>query len=222
MDLRALAFATMISAAVTAVMVARRRAEHVPAAVALVLLTAATLARVPLYAALGPPPVEPYHGAALVLVYLDGAAELASYASVVGLAVALAASPERRRRAVAIVGGIWLVASVVLAALYPSPLVRGAGLHRVYLTADLVSMFAATVALVTWARAGIAAKRSPRLVHVVAIGLVLLDLAILVTPLSPWRGAVFGESFDGVQVEIVVVFSAITAAQVILWRFSTR
>jgi hypothetical protein len=50
---------------------------------------------------------------------------------IAGLAVAVAVAPEQRRRAAAAVAGVWLLASVVLAALYPSPLVRGANLQRI-------------------------------------------------------------------------------------------
>lgn len=212
--------AAEVCAAVSALALARRRPAHVPAAVALVVLAALDLLGGPISAAL-PPTVEPWQGWSRVLVYLDGASNLATIATVAGLAVAVAVSPERRRRAVAIVGAVWLLASVVLSALYPSPLVRGAGLQRIYLAADLIGLFVSTVALITWARAGIAAKRSPDSAPLVAIGLVLLDAAILVTPLSPWRGSVFGASFEGVQVEILIVFAALTAAQVIAWRYST-
>lgn len=221
-DLRAATFAVMILAAVTAVMVTRRRPGHVPAAVALVVLAVVTLARVPIYAALGPPSVEPYTGAARVLVYVDGAMVLAAASVTPGLALAVAVPAERSRFAVAVVTGVWLVASVVLAVLYPSPLVRGEGLQRIYLAADLIGLFVSAIALISESRRGIAAKKSPGSASMVAIGLVLLDVAILLTPLSPWRGSVFGASFDGVQVEIIVVFAAMSAAQGILWRFSTE
>jgi hypothetical protein len=54
----------------------RRRAQHVPAAVALVMLAAVSLARGPLREALAPLP-RPVEGLGVVLVYVDGAAELA-------------------------------------------------------------------------------------------------------------------------------------------------
>lgn len=67
---------TMGAAATTGVLLAIRRVEHAPAAVALVLLAAVSVARGPLNAALSPHPIEPWQGAARVLVYLDGALEL--------------------------------------------------------------------------------------------------------------------------------------------------
>lgn len=179
------ALAAQVLAAVSAIMLARRQADHVPAAVALTLLAAVHVLHTPILAALSPPSVEPWQGTARVLVYIDGAIGLADYAIIAGLAVAVAVSRERRRLAVALVGGAWLLASVVLAALYPSPLVRGAGLQRVYFAADLIGLFVATVALITTARNSMAAKESPRVVHLVALGLVTFDAGILLVPFSP-------------------------------------
>src|SRR5215468_4304646 len=92
--------------------------------------------------------VAPWRGPMRVLVYLDGAFNLVTSATVAGLAVAVASTPEQRRRAVAVVAAVWLLASVVLAALYPSPLVRGEGLQRIYIGADLIGLSVASVALV--------------------------------------------------------------------------
>jgi hypothetical protein len=213
------------AAAVTAVLLAWRRPDHRPAAGALVLLAAANLARVPLNAALSPHPVEPWQGVARVLVYLDSAAVLGAIAVTPSLALAVSVSPERRRLAVALIAVAWLLASLVLVALYPSPAVRGAGLQRVYLAADLIGLAVATVALVAWARRGLAARRSPRSAPMVAIGLVALDLGILLVPHSPWRDGTwvspFGR-FEIIQIGIVVFFAAFAAAQGIVWRFSSR
>jgi hypothetical protein len=106
----------------------------------------------------------------------------------------------------------------VLAALYPSPMVRGAGLQRIYLAVDLLGLLVSTIALVVWARASIAAKRSPGSVHVVAIGLVVLDAAVLLAPLSPWRGSIFGASFDATLLIMALCFAVLTIVQVALWR----
>ena len=130
MTLQGAALAAEVAAALTGVLLARRRGEHRPAAVALVLLVGAAALELPILAALRPLP-RPVEGAARVLVYLDGALYLAPIATVPGLALAVSVSPERRRAAVAAMAGAWLLASVVLAALYPSPLVRGEGLRRV-------------------------------------------------------------------------------------------
>jgi hypothetical protein len=218
--LLALAKATQIAAAASSIALARRRAEHVPAAVALVILTAIPFVRDPVRTALAPIP-RPVEGAARVLVYLDGAAEMASYATLAGLALAVAAS-QHRRRVVAGTVAAWALTSIVLAALYPSPLVRGEALQRVYFAADLIGLFVSAAALVLWSQRTMAARRSPDSSSMVALALIALDGAILLAPFSPWRGVLFGSDFTGIQLIIVLYFAVFTAAQVIAWRFSSR
>jgi hypothetical protein len=220
--LQAAGYAAQVLAAVSAVVLARRRAEHVPAAVALTLLAAANLLDAPILEALAPYPVEPWQGWHRLLVYLDGAINLANYAIVAGLAVAVAVSPERRRFAVGLVVGAWLLASVVLGALYPSPIVRGAALQRVYFAADLIGLFVATVAIITRARALIAAKLSPDAASTVAFALAVFDAGILLAPFSPWRGALFGSDFGGIQLVIALSFATISVVQVLLWMGISR
>jgi hypothetical protein len=214
-SLQILALAAQVLAAAAAFLLTWRLHAHGPAAVALAMLATVNVVAAPIGAAL-PPSVEPWQGWSRVLVYLDGALNVATCATIAGLAIAVAVSPGHRRRAVLFVVGVWAVASVVLAALYPSPLVRGEGLQRAYLAADLIGLFVSTVALITWARA---VKRSHRSAAMVALALVLLDFAILLTPVSPWRASVIGASFDGVQFFIMVSFASLAAAQVIAWRF---
>ncbi len=80
------AFTAEVASAILAVLLARRRPEHRPAAVALVVLIVAVAARVLVYGALSPPADGPMVGAARTLIYLDGALQLATGAAVVGLA----------------------------------------------------------------------------------------------------------------------------------------
>ena len=219
MNLTALAQTTQIAAAVSSIALARRRVEHVPAAIALVVLTAIPFVRDPVRTALGPIP-RPVDGAARVLVYIDGAAEMATYATLAGLALAVAAS--QRRRVVALTVAAWAIASIVLGALYPSPIVRGEGLQRVYFAADLIGLFVSAAALVLWGQRNIVARRPPDSSSMVAFALVALDGAILLAPFSPWRGALFGSDFAGIQVVVTMFFAVFTAAQVIAWRSSSR
>jgi hypothetical protein len=213
----AVAKATQIVAAVSSIALARRRIEHVPAAVALVVLTAIPFARKPLNAAL-PPSIEPRQGVDLVLVYMDGAAELATSATMAGLAVAVAVSQKNRVRALALAVAAWAVASIVLGAMYPSPLVRGESLQRVYFVADLLGLFVSAGALVNWAQRKLGAKRSPDTTSFIALGLVALDATILLAPFSPWRGVLFGSDYSGIQLIITLFFAAFAVAQVRAWR----
>lgn len=220
--LQATGYIAQALAALSAVVVARRRPEYRPAAIALTVLAAANILDGPTAAALDPPPVGPWQGPARLLVCLEGALNLAGYAAMAGLAVALAVSPARRRAATAAVVGTWLLASIVLAAFYPSPLVRGDGLQRIYFGADLIALFVSTVALITKARARIAVRESPDGAYLVALGLVLLDAAILLAPFSPWRADLFGSPYGGVQVALTLFFGVITTAQVTTWSIISR
>jgi hypothetical protein len=218
--LEATALAAQVIAAVSAIVIARRRSEHIPAAVALTLLAGANLLDLPIVSALRPLP-HPIGGSARMLVYVDGALNLSFYAIVAGLAVAVAVYPQRRRLAVALVAAVWLAASIVLAALYPSPLVRGLGLQRFYFAADLIGLFVSTVALITWGRRAMAAKQSTSLVHFVAVGMVTFDALILLGPYTPWRGALFDAPYTGPQVAILVFFAIVMALQVNAWKRSS-
>jgi hypothetical protein len=181
------------------------------------LLAAVNLLHAPVASVLRPLP-PPVAGPARVLIYLDGAISLADYAIVAGLAVVVAVYPERRRLAVALVAAVWLLASIALAALYPSPLVRGLGLQRIYFAADLLGLFVSTVALITWVRRAGAAKQSPSLVHFVAVGMVAFDALILLAPYSPWRGALFDAPYTAPQWVILTFFAVVMAVQVIAWK----
>jgi hypothetical protein len=160
----------------------------------------------------------PLEGSARGLVYLDGAMTLAGSAILAGLALAIAVPPERRRLAIGVVAGAWLLTSIALAALYPSPLVRGAGLQRIYFAADLVGLLVAAGAVFVRGEANIAAKRSPDSAFIVALGLVLLTGGLLFAPFSPWRAALFDAPYFGPQLVIMVVFTVLAAAQVVAWK----
>jgi hypothetical protein len=84
-DLLAPTLAAEAASAFAAFALARRRSDHRPVAIAFVCMILAHLARLVLVRELGPASVDPYRGAKLVLVYLDGALVLASLAIVPAL-----------------------------------------------------------------------------------------------------------------------------------------
>ncbi len=211
MNLVAFAKATQIAAAVSSIALARRRAEHVPAAIALVVLAAIPLLRDPLRDVLDTSPTG-------VLYYVDGAAELATSAVIAGLAMAIAVTKDSRLRAFALAAVAWAVASIVLGVMSP----MGQQLHRFYFAADLVGLCVSAAALVRWGQRLTAAKLSPDSASVVALGLFALDGAILLAPFSPWRADVYASDFAGIQVIIAMFFATFTIVQVIAWRFSSR
>jgi hypothetical protein len=210
----------MVAAAASSIALARRRPSHVPAAIALAILAAVAVARGYLMAALHDVP-RPVEGAAVYLLHAERSAELLAIATTAGLCLAIAVAKPYRVRALALMGAVWGVTSVAMGAFYPSPLTRGPGLHRFYFAADLFSLFVATAALVYWMLRSIAVKQSPDSSTIVALALVALDGAILLSPFSPWQGDPFATSFQGPQVIITLFFAIFTVAQVIAWKFST-
>jgi hypothetical protein len=207
---------SMLCAALVAGLLAWRHPPHKRAAFALAALYLACLARARIYVAL-PEPGQPIPRELWPLVYLDTAAELATFATVAGLSVSVFLPPRWRRAGVSGVVGAWALASIILAALYPAQAVRDGALQGLYLGADLIGLFVGWVPFIQWARWA-KGRRSANSAQGVAIGLWILDLGILVAPLSPWRGSVFFGRFQPVQVEILVFFAAISAAQgVVLW-----
>ncbi len=215
--LQAAALAAELLAAGAAVALARRRPHHGPAAVVLTLLFLANVVRAPIAAALLPPQAEPWEGTQRLLVYLDGALVLVAVAVIPGLAFSVFLE-SRRQKIVGVgsVAGAWALASGWLAALYPSPSVRGAALARFYLAVDLVALFFASAALVWWARL----RRSPDSAHFVAITFIVLDIAILITPYSPWRVGYFNGRAETPQVMTIAIFSVLAIVQGVLWKFS--
>ena len=218
--LHRLAIATIGACAITASALALRRREHAPAAVALFALFACNVLQAMIGERLAPYPVEPWQGTARVLVHIDTAVVLGAAEIVPALALSVTLSGQRRAVALALVALSWALASAVLATLYPAPFVRGEGLFRLYLAADLVCLTVASAALISRLRTMLANRESPRPRDAVAISLVALDLGILMVPFSPWREGLwitpYGR-FDIVQVGVVIFFAGLSAVHGALW-----
>jgi hypothetical protein len=208
--------ASQVLAAIFAILITRHRRSYLPAAVALTLIATISLVQRAIFAATQGAPV-PYEGAARLLFHIDTASHLAGDATIAGLAVVVAVAPERRRRVVAIIAGVWFLASVVVAALYPSPLVRGLGLARVLFASNMLGVCVGTIAMVMWARGKLAAKRSPGAIDMVALTMLIFDAGAAILPFSPWRNAPFSlEAYSGVQGLIIGFFGVIA----VLWLVS--
>src|SRR5262249_33296786 len=128
-------------------------------------------------------------------------------------AIVAAVYLEKPRRALVALGSAWFVASVVLAALYPSPLVRGVGLARVYLAGELASVMVSIACVVSFA----GRRLSPRAPHAIALFLLAADVAVLIT--GPWRASIF-MGWDSAKVVLLVAYVFIAGIQGVLWRFS--
>jgi hypothetical protein len=113
---------------------------------------------------------------------------------------------------------VWLLASVVIALPYPSPLVRGLGLARLLLASTMIGLFVGTIAMVSRARASMAAKRSPAGAELVALTLVIFDVAAAVVAFRPGPAApLSAEAYSGVQLIIICTFTMIFAVEVVAW-----
>ena len=215
MNLEGIAKTTQIAAAISSIALARKRAEHVPAAIALVVLAAVPIMRGPLRTVIEGPGGGELHA----LIYMDRAAELATSAVIAGLAMAVAVTANRVRRVYALAVFAWAAETIAIGILSP---VGRQELQQFYFAVDLFALFVSAAALVKWGQRLTAAKLSPDSASMVALGLFGLDGAILLAPFSPWRAQVFGSDFSGIQACIAVVFGAFTVGQVIGWHFSSR
>jgi hypothetical protein len=217
-----LALAAQVLAAAFAILIARRRSGYLPAAVALTLIAAIDVLERLLAPTLDGAPI-PYQGLARLFFHVETASRFAGDAIIAGLAVVVAVAPEHRRRAMTVIGAVWLLASVIVAALYPSPLVRGPALGRIYFASVMLGICVGTIAMVTWAAKSITAKRSPGGSDTIALWLLIFDANVAFVPFSPLHSAPFSpEGYSGVQVFIIWVFSVLTAGEVIAWRLILR
>jgi hypothetical protein len=213
------AVAAQALAAATAIGVARKNPAHRPVAVGLVCLLALSVLRgVLVYGVLRPArsvmpdPSAPFSSAlALVAVYLDGAAFLAEEMTVAGIVAAVYL--ERPRKTLTTIGIAWLAASVVLAGLYPSAVVRGAGLARVYLATELASLMVSMACVASFA----GRRLSPRAPQAIALFLLAAEVAVLIT--GPWRASIF-VGWDSAKMVLLVAYVFIAGIQGVLWRFS--
>jgi hypothetical protein len=212
-----IALAAQVVAAAFAMLIGRHRRSYLPAAVALTLIAAVNVFERLIAPTLDSYPA-PYQGLPRFFFHLESASRFAGDAVIAGLAVVVAVSPERRRGVVVVVGAVWLLASVVVASLYPSPLVRGMALARIYFASVMLGIGVGTIAMVTWAGKSIALKRSPGGADTVALWLLIFNASVALVPFSPLHSAPFSpEAYTGVQVFIVWVFSLLAAAEVIAW-----
>jgi len=199
----------MGAAAVTAWWLVRSRPAHRPAAVALSLLAALLLASVPLSRVL------PSTGENLprALVYLEGARMLGVVAVPTWLALRVTL-PERRWLIAGLVAGLWLLSSVLLAALYPSPWVRGLNLEKLYFTAEQLGVFVSVIALVRHVRNVLILRDVIGSSTNVAMMLVALNLWALLVP----RDGSPDDRLTLISVGVSLIAATIAVAQgIVLW-----
>lgn len=210
------------AAVVAAFALARRRPDFWPIALYLAAVAAASLVRAALVgfvlvperarmvAAGIDPVVVPFTSSgALAAVAADGSLWLLAPAGLAAVAAAVCL-PRRRPVLVAIVVA-WAVASVALYAAYPSPLVRGAGLARVYLAAELVGLAVAVACVAKW----IGRVERPRVTHTA----IFLCIAIVFAELAagPWRRGDIFQRWYLANVGQVMLFVTLFVMEVWTW-----
>jgi hypothetical protein len=168
-----LATMAMVCAAIVALLLARRRADHRPFAVFLCVVTVANLLRVArgLIAPIRPLDAPPYEGWARVVFHIDQGLFLSWAAGLAVLVVVLFISSPRWP---AILPGVaWAGTVGYLATHYPA--VRGEALRDVYLAAELGALVVATGSIITWTWR----RASPTSAHACALFVVLFQAVVL-------------------------------------------
>ena len=195
--------------ALTAAMVARRRAEYRPIAVFLAVVAVANLAKMAIRLGVLVPAREagavPFTGWVRVASHVESALFLLWMAGLAALALAVYLG--RRPWPVA-VG--WAAAVALLALVFPHA--RGDELRRLYLAAELAALVVALGSMVQWL---ITRREPPRLPHVIVAILVAVDLAGLVV--GPWRWGLFA-GWNLAQVAYCVMYASMIALQLaVVW-----
>jgi hypothetical protein len=203
----------LLSAAVAALLLARRRADHLPFAALLTwgaIVDGVRVALDGIFGLLRPLGSPPFTGAARVAFHVDEAISLSTTAATVIVAILLF---SQRRWMAALPGVAWIGAVAYLSALYPDPAVRGEGLRRVYLATELGAVMVAIGMIVRWTWR----RLPPTPAHVALLGVVLVDAVALLFGAMRW-GLWSRYGLD--QIAVMMLYVTLTAYQVISWRFS--
>jgi len=201
----------LLLATVSAVALARRRADHWPFASLLVSLLLINTTRAVLSAHFGlirPLGSPPFTGAARVAFHVDQAGELASAAAFAALVIWLFS----KRRSLAVIPGIaWVAAVAYLATHYPE--IRGEPLRQVYLAAELAALAVAAMSFgVFWRR-----RESMTPARTCALVCFLVDAGTLF--MGAWRWG-FWTAWNLQQGAYLAMYAIIITLQVFSWSSS--
>lgn len=200
----------LLGAAMSAVILARRRADHWPIAIFFAWFMGVTVTRGALDAGFGllrPVESPPFTGAARIAFHLDQGMEL-SWAA--GLAAVAILAFSRQRWPVALVALLWAGAVAYLATHYPE--IRGDVLRQVYLAAELAALAVATGVMITWTWR----RESPTPVRVCALCLYVGDAVTLFAGAWHWG---FWVHWDLQQAGFALLYATLAVFQVIMWKF---
>jgi hypothetical protein len=211
--LAAVAIVALMTAAVTAVMVARVRRDHLPFALFVGWIAFVTILRAfntAWFIQIRPPGSPPFTGVARVAFHIDQAAELSSAAGLAVVAIVLCA----KRRTLAVLPGLtWLAAVAYLATHYPE--VRGDSLRRFYLAAELAALAVVIASIISlwWQRGGMTPARQ------CLFCCVAVDVGTLFV--GAWRWGLW-EQWSLNQVAYMMLYVVLTVYQGVIWSRLSR
>jgi hypothetical protein len=195
------AYLLQVLAAAMAVTLARQQPEHRPAAWFLGTMAAVDLGRLALTRAVDfATAPRPHVGAVRLAFHVDQEGFLAWPAGLAALALVVFGA----RRAWPALGA-WAVLSATSIALYPSPLVRGEGLQRIYLGAHLGALFVVVATFAAWR----VRKAVPGSAHAALFVLATIELVRL----APFNGSIFDSWASFIQPVNVVLYGLLLAIQ---------
>jgi hypothetical protein len=199
----------LLGAALSAVALARRRADHWPVAAFLVwlvgvdVLRATLILRFDLVRPLGAPPLE---GAARLAFHADQAIELSWAAGIAAIAIL---SFSRRSWPALLVALAWAGTVAYLATHYPA--IRGDALRLVYLGTELPALLIAAGLIMTWTWR----RERPTPARICVLALCVTDSITLFA--GAWRWG-FWSFWSLQQAAFALTYTTIAGFQVIMWK----
>jgi len=200
---------TLLLAAISAVVLARRRVDHRTFAAFVAWVASADVLRWVLSKSFGllrPPGLPPFVGAARAAFHVDQAIELSWSAGLATLAIIVF---SRRRWVAALIGLVWAGAIAYLATHYPE--VRGEALRKFYLAAELAAVTVAAASIITWTWR----REPPTPSRICVLCVCVADLITLLAGAWRWGFWIHG-GLD--QVAFALTYATIAGYQVIIWR----
>lgn len=218
----------LVASAALAFALARRDHRHRPVAIALGVIAGTGLARLALDGALQAP--GPYTGWLRVVFHADQALLIAGVFTLPWLATETFAPNRHGRLRYAFLAFAWAALLIVyLVTQYPE--LRGDALRRVYLVAELASLFACVLAIVPWLRARGSTPKTdgdpllppgdpfppgpgtPRWYTIACVlVLVLGDGALLFV--GAWGRGLFGDAYVLQQAGLLAIYASVVGVQV--------
>lgn len=207
------AWLLLLAVFIAALVLGRRRADHLPFTIFTAWLLASDALRAAIadhYGLIRPPGLPPFTGPARIAFHIDEAIGLADPTVMAILAIVVFAQRHWLAWAPALA---WALATAYLATHYPE--VRGEPLRSVYLAAELTALTLSAAAIITWGW-----RREPMTpARTCTLLVCLVDGGLLLAGAQRWG---FWSRWDLQQYAISLLYIALVTQQVIAWRSLSR